>query len=392
MFNFNININWMKYALEDYEMSLIKKLEMEASKLSWVVSLAQGIPWYSTPEPIVEYVLEKIRNWETNRYSSAYWIPQLREQIALKYYKDYDIELNYDKEIIVTAWAIQGISVFLQTIIRPEDEVILLDPSYASYTGCVKTAKWNPVYVPLDENLDIDLEKLFSNINEKTRAIIISNPNNPTWSIFDIKTLRQILEQIKWTSAYLVLDEVYDEFLFDDNNYESVINLYKEYKSNLLIVNSWSKSFGMTWWRVGYIIWDQRLCDEIVKVHDSMITCAPVHSQWAAIASFEIYESRCGKARTQLQKRRDYTMERLKDLEWYINFSKPKAAYFLFPEFTYTNDDYSECLKILQEVKVALVPGSWFGNRGKWSFRLCFGRDFEDLEEWLERLRNYFWK
>lgn len=380
----------MKCILQDEEMSLIKKVELEWSKISWVSSLAQWVPWYWVPEPIQEFVMEKIRKWETNRYSIVPWIPELRQQVALRYYKNNSVEVDFENEIVITAWAIQAISSVLLTILEKDEEVMLLDPCYASYDWCIKLSRWNPVYSSLDENLDIDVQDVLSKINSKTKAIIISNPNNPTWSIFTIEKIKQILDAIDWKDIYLILDEVYDEFLYDGNFFESGINLYKKYKKNLILVNSWSKTFGMTWRRVWYFLADSNITKEVLKVHDWLVTCAPVHSQWAALASFEIYDRWIWKVRKELQKRRDYTIQEMNKLSSYIEFWTPKAAYFLFPRFKYTEKDYEECLKILHESKVALVPWSGFWNRGRGHFRICFWRDFDDLSSWIEKLGKYF--
>lgn len=380
----------MKCILENHEMSLIKKMEYEASQMSWVISLAQWIPWYPIPDAIESFVMSKISSWETNRYSSTQWIPQLREQVALKYYKDFWFEIDYNKEITITAWAIQAISSILLTFVWQWDEVIIIDPCYASYSWCILTTKWKINSIELAENFNLDVDKIISTINSQTRAIIIANPNNPTWSIFSLESIKKILDYINWKNIVLILDEVYDEFLYDWNEYTSSVSLFNKYKDNLIIVNSWSKTFWMTWWRIWYFIANEYLTKEILKVHDWIITCAPVHSQWAAIASFEIYDTWTKKIKIDLQKRRDYAIEKCSKLDWFIEFNKPMAAYFLFPKFKYTNDDYNECLKILKEAKLALVPWSWFWSIWKWHFRLCFWRDFNDLEEWLNRLEKYF--
>lgn len=382
----------MDFVLGGEEMSLIKKMELEALKYSWVVSLAQWVPWYPIPDSVMEFLIEKIRKWQTNRYSIVPGIPQLREQVALRYYKKYWVEVDHQTEIIITAWAIQAISAILLTILWEWDEVILLDPCYASYKWCVRITKANPVYVPLNDKLDLDMSAIKKAINNNTKAIVISNPNNPTWSIFTLDKIRKLLDYIKWNNVLFVMDEVYDEFLYDGNKFDSAIKLYDEYKHNLLVINSWSKTFGMTGWRVWYMVWEQRYIQEIIKVHDSLITCAPVHSQWAALATFEIFDERTDDVRKKLQERRDYTVQELSKLERYIEFNVPWAAYFVFPKFKYTDDDYNECLNILHDQKLVLVPWGWFWNKWIGRFRMCFWRDFDDLREGISRLGKYFKK
>ncbi len=381
----------MNFPLENEDMSLIKKFELEASRIPWVVSLAQWIPRYPTPQPIVDFLIEKIKKWETNRYSIVPWLPQLRDSIAARYFEKYNIEIDPEKNITITAWAIEAISSFLLATLFPEDEVILIDPTYASYRWCVLTARWKPISAPLDDNRDLNIETIKKLITSKTKAIIFPNPNNPTGSIFSLDKIKKLLEISKEKNIYVVIDEVYDEFIYDNEIFQSAIIFFKSYP-NLVLVNSWSKTFGMTWWRIWYIIAEERLNKEIIKVHDNLLTCAPVHSQWAAISTFEIYDEWAKKIKKQLQERRDYTIKQLNQLKDFIDFQIPKAAYFVFPKFKYTDNDYEECINILHKAKLALVPGSGFWNRWKGHFRICFWRDFDDLKEWLERLKKYFWK
>jgi len=381
----------MEFLLQNEPLSLIKKVEMEANKIIDVVSLAQWIPWYGVPEPVIENLIDKIRKWFTNRYSIVPGILELREKLALHYLKKYNVELNYENELIITAGAIQWITATLLTILNNEqNEVILIDPSYASYQTCISVARWKSVFSKLDENLDLDIEDIESKINEKTRVVLLCNPNNPTGSIFDFKKIERLLELSQEYDFYVLLDEVYDEFIFEQWKFVSGVKLFEKYKDRLVLLNSWSKSFGMTGWRIGFIVCNPILFHEILKIHDSMITCAPVHSQWSALATFDIVDEWFPKVQKELKERRDYTVDRLNQMKWFLDFNEPEAAYYVFPKFKYTDDDVGECMKLLQEQKVAVVPWSWFGLRWKGHFRICFGRDFPDLEEGLDRIENFF--
>ncbi len=380
----------MQYLLEDHPLSIIKQVEMEASKLQWVVSLAQWIPRYQVPDYIIEFLEEKIRKGYTNRYSVVNWLPQLREQVALHYYRKYKVLLDPSDNILITAGAIQAISAVLLSIINPGDNVILMDPCYASYSTAIKVARWNIKYIPFADKNKLNIEKIIDSIDSNTRAIILANPNNPNGYIISPEQIEKILQYINWKDIIFITDEVYDEFVFDWLTFQSSITLFPKYKENLVVINSWSKTFWMTGWRIGYLIADKKLISETIKVHDALITCAPVHSQWAALATFEIYDEWVKDVRKQLQQRRDYVISELEKLKWYISFDIPQASYFVFPKFNYTDNDQEEVLKILKKVKLALIPGSWFGNQGKWHFRICFGRDMESLEEGLLRLQEYY--
>ncbi len=380
----------MKFLLEDHPLSLIKRVEKEASKISDVVSLAQWIPRYNVPEYIIEFLNEKINKWLTNRYSVVNWLPQLREQIVNFYIRKYNVLLDPEYNVLITWWAIEGITATLLSIVDNGDNVILMDPCYASYSTAVKVARWNVKYIPYAWKDKLNIERILDNIDDRTRAIILANPNNPNWYIIDLNQLELLLKNILWKDIYLILDEVYDEFVFDNRKFYSWVKLFDKYWKNIVIINSWSKTFWMTWWRVGYMIWDRKLIEEVTKVHDSLLTCAPVHSQWAALASFDIYDEWVKKIKTDLRNRRDYVASYLKNLNSFIDFDIPQASYFIFPKFLYTDNDLDEVMKILKQVKLALVPWSGFGPSWKWYFRICFGRDLESLEQGLERLRKYY--
>ena len=383
----------MWFLLSDQKLSVIKQVELEASWLENVVSLAQWIPWFNVPKDIVDSMIDKINKWFTNRYSIVPGILELREQIALQYLKKYNININYENEVIITAWAIQAISTALLTLVENnKNEIILIDPSYASYQTAVKVARWTIVNSKLDENLDLDIEDIKSKITPKTKAILLCNPNNPTWSIFSYKKIEELVELWVKHDFYVILDEVYDEFIYENNTFCSAAKLFEKYSSNLIIINSWSKIYGMTWWRIWFMISNSQLFHEFLKVHDSLVTCAPVHSQWAALASFQINDDWFTKIQKELKERRDFTINKLSQISEFVEFNIPQATYYIFPKFKYTNDDIQECIKILKEVWLALVPWSGFGSRGTWHFRICFWRDLNDLEEWLNRLIDYYKK
>jgi len=198
----------MKYLLEDHPLSLIKRIELEASKLNGVVSLAQWIPRYQVPEYIVEFLNEKIKQGLTNRYSVVNWLPQLREQIVNFYIRKYNVTLDPEDNVLITWWAIEWISATLLSIIEEGDNVILMDPCYASYATSVKVAKWNIKYIPFAWKNKLNIERIIDAIDSRTKAIILANPNNPNGYIIDINQLEKLLENIVDKDVYLILDEV----------------------------------------------------------------------------------------------------------------------------------------------------------------------------------------
>jgi len=380
-----------QYRLEDKEMSLIKKMEALAKGMGWVISLSQWIPDYPMPEKLKQETSKLILNWEANKYTHPMWIIELRKKVS-EFYKNYYGSKFSENEIVITAWAIEAINSLLLTILTNEnDEVIVLDPSYASYNNAIKIAWWKLIYCPTEKDLSLDVEKLKSLVNKNTKAIIICNPNNPTWGIIEDKKIKEILEFIKGTDTYLVIDEVYEFFLLEEDlDFNSATTLFDEYKDNLVVINSWSKTFSITGWRIWYMVACEKLVEEFLKIHDSLVTCAPSFAQYWILKTIDIIPEWTSKIKKDLVKSRDIVLEELEKLTDYIEFKKPKAWYYIFCKLKYTNDDYSECMKILKEAKVSLVPGSAFWEKWKWYFRICFWRELSTLKIWLERLEKYF--
>lgn len=381
-----------KYRLEGNEMSLIKKMEYLAKDIEWVISFSQWIPDYDMPEKLKQETSKFILNWDANKYTHPMWIVELRKKVSEFYKSNYNS--NFTKnEIVITAWAIEAINSLLLTILtNKNDEVILLDPSYASYNNAIKIAWWKLIYCPTEKDLSLDSEKLKALINKNTKAIIICNPNNPTWWIIENKKIKEVLEFIKETDTYLIIDEVYKFFLLEEwLSFSSATTLFEEYKNNLIIINSWSKTFSITGWRIWYMIACEKLIKEFLKIHDSLVTCAPSFAQYWVLKTIDIIPKRTNKIKKDLINSRHIVLEELEKLTDYIEFEKPKAWYYIFCKLKYTNDDYNECLKILKEAKVSLVPGSAFWKTWKWYFRICFWRESSTLKTWLKRLNKYFY-
>lgn len=381
------------YRLERENMSLIKLMELKAKNMwEWVVSLSQGIPWYDMPESLKKSLCGYTNDTNAKDYTLSQWVLEFREKIANIYGEKYNCNLT-EKEILITSWAIEWISSLILSIItKKTDEVIMFEPTYASYDNIIKIAWAKHKRVALDNNFQIDFKKLEKSITKNTRAIVLVNPNNPTWSLISLKDIEKILKMIKGKNIYLITDEVYNFFIFNKNKAEnfSHLKLFDKYKKHLVIINSWSKSFGITGWRIGYMISNKYLIKQVLKIHDSLVTCAPSHSQYAVMQNLEELFNFSNKINIELEKRRDYVVERLSKMKEFIEFEIPEWSYYIFPKFKYTKNDYRECMKILHNVKLSLVPGKIFWKWWKWHFRICYWRDIKSLKIGLDRLEEYF--
>jgi len=358
----------------------------------WVISLSQWIPWYDMPESLKKSLCDYTNYSKAKDYTLSQWVLEFRKKIADIYGEKYNCNLT-EKEILITSWAIEWISSLMFSIItKKTDEVIMFEPTYASYDNILKIVWAKHKSVALNKKFQIDFKKLEKSITKNTRAIVLVNPNNPTWSLVSLKDIEKILKIIKWKNIYLITDEVYNFFIFNKNKWKnfSHLKLFDKYKKHLVIINSWSKSFWITGWRVGYMIANKYLIKQILKIHDSLVTCAPSHSQYAVMKNLENIFEFSWKISIKLEKRRDYVVDRLSKLSKFIEFEIPEWSYYIFPKFKYTKNDYRECMRILHEVKLSLVPGWIFWKWWKWHFRICYGRDKKSLELGLDRLKDYF--
>jgi aminotransferase len=378
---------------KNLNISLIKQIELQASKIPNAISLAQGIPSFETPEIIKQKAIEGLRNHKVSKYSLVYGLPELREIIGHDLMRQ-KMNYDYEKEIIVTCGAIEAISATLSTILDYGDEVIIPSPSYASYPEVIKFAGGVPVYFNLDEENGwaFDLEKFKQAITPKTKAFLFSNPHNPTGTIFTKEQLLEIVKLAREHNFYIISDEVYKDFIYDDTTYFSLAEL-SEYRDIVIRVFSFSKAYAMTGWRVGYLHSDKKIVDEIIKTHDSMVTCAPVISQYAAMSAITDGQADVVRIKNEFNRMLDLICSRLDNLKHIFSYQKPNSSYFVFPRIIHSDTNSKKfAIMVLEETGVAFVPGIAFGPSGEAHVRINFGREEKMINEAFDRLDNYFKK
>jgi aminotransferase len=376
------------------KLSPIKEMELAASRIPGVVSLAQGIPSFDTPELIKVFVQQKIAEGACAKYSLTPGLPQLRELIAESLLRE-GMHYDPDSEIIVTCGSIEGIAAALLTLTQPGDEVILPTPSYASYQEVIRMVGCTPRFAPLREekNFAFDLEAFERCISSRTSALLYCNPNNPTGTVFSQAETLALIELAERHGLYLIIDEAYKDFVYNKEAYYSPAQL-AAVRSRVVRIFTFSKAYGMTGWRVGYLHSDARNVGEILKVHDALVTCAPVVSQYAAIAALEYGDTHIAAFRRAFKERRDRTLEHLDALSHVFDYQKPEGAYFVFPRVKdvvpRARNSRRLAFHLLEQAKVALVPGIAFGPSGEAHLRMNFGRELSDIEVAFERLAEYF--
>src|SRR3989339_902106 len=369
------------------QLSIIKQMEIRAVKYPDVISLAQGIPSFDTPLGIKRRVEKALARGVVAKYSLVPGLPELRELIEISLAQE-KMFYDWQKEIIVTAGSIEGITAAILAITSPGDEVILLDPTYTSYKEVVSLADCQPIFVSLDEskNWGLNIGKLEKAITSKTRAILFCNPNNPTGTVLGKQQLLAIGELAKQHKFFILADEVYKDFLYND---EPFFSLAQEPGLRQWVIRffSFSKSYAMTGWRVGYLHSDEKNTAEILKVHDSLVTCAPVISQYAAMGALEMGESDREGFKQEYLKRRRLMCSRLDKLKNIFEYIKPSSSYFVFPSFKQdSGGSWDFALELLDKARVAVVPGIAFGSNGENHIRLSFGRSQLDIEKAFDRL------
>lgn len=394
--------------------SPVKEMEVLSSPVPGAVSLAQGIPSFDTPQCIKRKAIEAIQNGKTACYSLSSGLLELREAIEYDLAKQ-NIFYDFEREIIVTAGSIGAILVTLLAILNPGDEVLIPDPTYTSYQSAIIAARGVPVFVPLNEKHGwaFDIEELRKKITPKTKAILYCNPNNPTGTIYNREQLMQIAELAQLHDLYVLSDEVYKDIIFDDNDFFSLAK-FSDFRKRFVYIFSFSKTYAMTGWRVAYLATDRELAGRIMRMHDVMVTCAPVVSQWAALAALEMATNDIGVFLEGFKKRRDLICEKLSGLSDWFEYQRPSSTYFVFPKVKQELKEYLNSkqkkdssknnktkdfqkrslswrfsLRLLYEAKVVVVPGIAFGPSGEDHIRLCFGRSENDILTVMNRIEKF---
>jgi len=380
---------------KNLRLSVIKQIELEAVKYPDAISLAQGIPDFDTPLCIKRRVEKALDRGVVAKYSLAPGMPELRELIEHDLSKS-GMFYDWQKEIIVTAGSIEAITATILALTDVGDEVIIPTPTYTSYQEVIRLAGCEPVFVDLDENDNwgVNMDKFREAITDKTKIILYCNPNNPTGTIYTKEQLIDLGNMAVEAGIFLISDEVYKDFLYSKEAKSNFFSLAEDskYRENVIRVFGFSKAFAMTGWRVGYLHTDEKLAREIIKVHDSLVTCAPVISQYAAMGALEMGENDVARFVHDYEERRNLACSRLDRMSNIFDYIKPDSSYFVFPSYKkYSEKDSMEfALEILKDTHVALVPGVAFGPNGEYHLRISFGRCVDDINEAFDRLERKF--
>lgn len=365
----------------------IRKFFDIVSEMKDAISLGVGEPDFDTPWHIRDegiYSLEKGRTF----YTSNSGLKELRMEIAKFLNRRYGLEYDFNREMVITVGGSEAIDIAMRAMLDPGDEVLIPQPSYVSYYPCCILANGTPVIIELKAENEFRLrpEELEAAITPKTKLLVLPYPNNPTGAVMEKSDLEAIAEIIKKHDLYVLSDEIYSELTYTDNHV-SIASL-PGMKERTIVINGFSKSHAMTGWRLGYACGPEIIIKQMLKIHQYAIMCAPTTSQYAAIDAMKNGDEDVQKMREEYNGRRRYLLHRFKEMG--LECFEPFGAFYMFPcikEFGMTSEEFATAL--LKAKKVAVVPGTAFGECGEGFLRVSYAYSLEDLKVALGRIEEF---
>ena len=365
----------------------IRKFFDAASDIPDAISLGVGEPDFDTPWHIREEGIQALTRGKTF-YTSNAGLPELRREIAA--FTERRIGVSYDpmKEVVITVGGSEAIDIALRAIINPGDEVLYAEPCFVSYMPCIAMADGIPVSIPLKEknNFRLTKEELEAAITDKTKALMISFPNNPTGAVMRREDLEALVPTIIEHDLIVISDEIYADLTYGAEHV-SIASL-PGMKERTIVINGFSKAFAMTGWRLGYALANQVIMQQMIKIHQFAIMCAPTVSQYAAVEALRNGDEDVKHMRTAYDQRRKFLMYEFERLG--IPCFEPHGAFYIFPnisKFGMTSEEFAT--RLLKEEKVAIVPGSAFGECGEGFLRVSYAYSLQQLKEALERIEKF---
>ena len=360
------------------------------SEMEDAISLGVGEPDFDTPWHIRDegiYSLEKGKTF----YTSNAGIKELRQEICNYYGRKQGVVYNPLTEALVTVGGSEGIDLALRCMLNPGDEVIIPTPCYVSYEPCTVMADGVPVILPLKNENQFRLtpEELEGAITEKTKILILAFPNNPTGAIMEKEDLEAIAPIIEKHDLFVISDEIYSELSYK-SKHVSICSI-PGMRERTIIINGFSKAYAMTGWRLGYALGPEAIIKQMIKLHQFAIMCAPTTSQYAAVEALKNGDEDVAEMTEAYNQRRRYLMNEFKEMG--LPCFEPFGAFYVFPcikEFGMTSEEFA--LKFLEEEKVAVVPGTAFGDCGEGFLRISYAYSIEDLKVAIGRLKNFIEK
>ena len=365
----------------------IRKFFDLLASIEGVISLGVGEPDFATPWHICEAAISSLEKGYT-MYTSNSGMPELRRELSRHLKGNYNIEYDPDSELLITVGVSEALDLAMRAILDPGDEVIMPDPCYVSYNPCVVLAGGIPIMVPANQenNFEISAADIEAQINNRTKAILIGYPANPTGAVMTKGKLAQIAEVARRHHLLTISDEIYAKLVYGVEH--TCFATLPEMKESTILLGGFSKTYAMTGWRIGYAAAPKEIIASMTKIHQYTIMCAPTMAQVAAIEALKSGEDSATEMVEEYNRRRLIIVKGLNDIG--LPCFEPKGAFYAFPSIKgtgMTSEEFAENLLI--EEKVAVVPGSAFGQCGEGYIRCCYATSLADIEEALSRMKRF---
>ena len=379
--------NAISKKIEGIQPSGIRKFFDVVSEMPDAISLGVGEPDFDTPYSVREegiYALEKGRTF----YTSNAGLKELREEISRYLKRKYSLDYDADNEIMVTVGGSEAIDVALRCMVDPGDEVLIPTPCYVSYLPCAVMADAVPKMIELkaENQFKLTRQELIDSITDKTKILILAFPNNPTGAIMTREELEELVPVIIEHDLYVISDEIYSELTYD-NKHCSIASL-PGMKERTVTINGFSKAFAMTGWRLGYACAPKEIMKQMIKLHQFAIMCAPTNSQFAAVEALRNCDDDVDRMVEAYNQRRRFLLNSFKEMG--IDCFEPFGAFYVFPsiaKFGMTSEEFAN--RLLREQKLAVVPGTAFGECGEGFVRISYAYSIENLKQGMDRIRKF---
>lgn len=384
--------NPLSERITEIPFSGIRKFFDIAAEMKDVISLGVGEPDFDTPWHIRDegiYSLEKGRT----AYTSNAGLKELKIEIAKYLERRFQVSYDYDTEMMITVGGSEAIDMAMRAMLDPGDEVLIPQPSYVSYMPCAVLANGVPVIINLKEENEFRLtaQELEDAITPKTKLLVLPFPNNPTGAVMERKDLEAIAEVVKKHDLFVLSDEIYAELTYLEGQDHVTIASLPGMRERTVLINGFSKAYSMTGWRLGYACAPKVILEQMLKIHQYAIMCAPTTSQYAAVEAVRNGDADVAGMREEYNGRRRYLMHRFREMD--LKCFEPYGAFYAFPciqEFGMSSEEFAT--RMLQEEKVVVVPGTAFGDCGEGFLRISYAYSLDSLKEALDRMESFIRK
>ena len=381
--------NPLSKTIVSIEPSGIRKFFDIVSEMEDAISLGVGEPDFDTPWHIRDegiYALEKGKTF----YTSNAGLKELKVEIADYLKRRFELEYDPMTEMLVTVGGSEAIDIAMRAMLDPGDEVLIPQPSYVSYEPCAILANGTPVIIELKAENEFRLtkEQLEAAITPKTKLLVLPYPNNPTGAVMERSDLEAIAQVVKEHDLFVLSDEIYAELTYVEGSGHVSIASLPGMKERTVLINGFSKAYAMTGWRLGYACAPKLILEQMLKIHQYAIMCAPTNSQYAAVEAVRHGDGDVEKMREEYNGRRRYLLHAFQEMG--LECFEPFGAFYVFPcirEFGLTSEEFAT--RLLKEEKVAVVPGTAFGNSGEGFIRISYAYSLDNLKLALGRVADF---